>query len=542
MKQLTAHGGPMTLLKLMIVSSLVLSLLGVFTIAAPPTPPQVPTELPPEPNASITILQPDDGLYSKSATVTFRFTTLFDGSCDLYVNESDIHTWSSVSSATTSSFTDRSLTNGVYEWYLACTDTNGNSQETGTRLLTIDTTTPVLRLATPAGQQGEYADLNGSHFIPGTVSFNISNSSGVVDETSLVVNDDGTFSGAIFMKYNYAPGSYTFTSFQEGYPVTTQSVTYALAKRNVQVMTDKESYVPGETVQVTGIGFAPASSVTLWFLKPDQGTYVWSTPTDANGTISYAYVLSGRRATGQYTLNATDDRFPTLKDSITFTLEASGQPATKDPCPTQYTCLTSQPTNGVEEDYACTAGVCYGCSPGSHLDGSSCVADLTCTPQCQSGQWQCVGTQIAYCAPVNGCLLWGQGQNCSEGQQCSADAGCSTPNLPAPVTQKPSFLGGVSLLLLIGLAALLLIGGTVGYLAYEGKLDLHDLGGTLRGLLHPEARGPGTPDESDADEVKHFIFSQRARGYDDLTIRNALVERGWGEKEVDAIFQEIYKD
>jgi len=504
MGMLTAHGGSMTFLKLMLLFSLLLSLLCSIAIAAPPTPPPIPTESPPAENAAITILQPEDGFYSKNATVIYKFITRFEGSCDLYFDDSSINTWSTVSSDTTYSYTQRSLKSGVYKWFLSCLQADGAQQETDTMSFTIDTETPVLRLGWPTGEQGTSVELNGSHFIPGTVSFNISNSSGVVGEATFVVKGDGAFSGSIFMKYTYAPGGYTFTSFQEGYPGGTRSVTYTLTKRNVKVLTDKESYVAGETVKVTGSGFSPSSSVTLSFLKPDKGTFEQKATADLNGTISYAYVLSGKRAPGLYTLNATDVSYPTLIASITFTLEESEA----------LNGSGGQPPGGT--------------TPGDY-DGDG-VSD---------SQDNC---QTVYNPDQADVDSDGVGDACDPTDDSETTP---PPNLDdgtaPPETQSPSS-GGVSLLLLIGLAALLLIGGTVGYLAYEGKLDLHDLGTTIRGLLHPEARGSGAPDESDADEVKHFIFSQRARGYDDLTIRNALVERGWGEKEVDAIFQEIYSD
>ena len=110
-----------------------------------------------------------------------------------------------------------------------------------------------------------------------------------------------------------------------------------------------------------------------------------------------------------------------------------------------------------------------------------------------------------------------------------------------PGTQEPS--AGFPWLLVILGAFLAILLGTLGFLMAEGKLDFNNLGGSFSALFHPEARG-GAKKASSAqlEELKAFIFGQRSRDVDDLTIRNALVQRGWQEGDVDAVFQQLYED
>jgi hypothetical protein len=140
-----------------------------------------------------------------------------------------------------------------------------------------------------------------------------------------------------------------------------------------------------------------------------------------------------------------------------------------------------------------------------------------------------------------------------------------------PVLESPGLLSGVWGWVLIATVLLVLVGGFVGYLAYNGSLDLSSVDAfkeSLARLTGKEAPGSGGAaytaasahpssfesdfgsrqaamsapvSDADVETIKGFIFGERGKGFDDLTIRSALLGKGWEKAEVDHVFDLIYK-
>ena len=71
------------------------------------------------------------------------------------------------------------------------------------------------------------------------------------------------------------------------------------------ITTDKEDYSPGDTVIVSGSGFAPNSPITITVLRPDSTTdAVTGVTSDGSGAFTASYQLDG--ITGTYTVTARD--------------------------------------------------------------------------------------------------------------------------------------------------------------------------------------------------------------------------------------------
>jgi hypothetical protein len=64
------------------------------------------------------------------------------------------------------------------------------------------------------------------------------------------------------------------------------------------------SYVPGETAQITGAGFAPRCAVTLDVYIPDGSVDTADYTTDANGNFSGSYPIGS--VTGKYIFNVME--------------------------------------------------------------------------------------------------------------------------------------------------------------------------------------------------------------------------------------------
>jgi hypothetical protein len=139
------------------------------------------------------------------------------------------------------------------------------------------------------------------------------------------------------------------------------------------------------------------------------------------------------------------------------------------------------------------------------------------------------------------------------------DPGTSEPEDPlSPREESPEPIPASSSMpwkwILIPLLFLLVIGGILGYLVHNGTLDISSFGAmqtSLKDLFDGNltekqrtntplftAAKPSTGEEA---TIKDFISGERGKGFDDLTIRSALLAKGWDKGEVDRIFDELYK-
>lgn len=115
---------------------------------------------------------------------------------------------------------------------------------------------------------------------------------------------------------------------------------------------------------------------------------------------------------------------------------------------------------------------------------------------------------------------------------------------PAPAVEKGSYLWRV----LAGVLILALVAaGVGGYLVHQRSLDVSSLHGLKESAAHlfsgraPPAMSPVPLAPAEVVTVKAFIGQERAKGFDDLTIRSALLAKGWDKRTVDASFDELYR-
>ena len=89
------------------------------------------------------------------------------------------------------------------------------------------------------------------------------------------------------------------------------------------VATDKADYPPGETVHVTGGGYAPACDVEVWIERPDGVVESFIASTDLAGSFALDYLLPGPPGViGEYGITVHGLGGATLA-SMTFT-DAAG--------------------------------------------------------------------------------------------------------------------------------------------------------------------------------------------------------------------------
>jgi hypothetical protein len=103
--------------------------------------------------SSIILTSPDNNTNTSTAQPNFNFTAASDinttFTCELFIDDTGYGQNTSTSNNTATIIqANTSISQGVHSWYINCTDVNG-TQQSATRTLTVDTTTPSINLNSP---------------------------------------------------------------------------------------------------------------------------------------------------------------------------------------------------------------------------------------------------------------------------------------------------------------------------------------------------------------------------------------------------------
>ncbi|MDD9952903.1 MAG: hypothetical protein OXR66_01040 [Candidatus Woesearchaeota archaeon] len=134
------------------------------------------------------------------------------------------------------------------------------------------------------------------------------------------------------------------------------------------------------------------------------------------------------------------------------------------------------------------------------------------------------------------------------------------PSRPAPIPTEQATpvepeSGGWGWL--IPVFFLVVLGGVLGFLVYAGTVDVSSVDAFRKSVLNMFNGGlpQGTSTEKvpmsphlpakpvlahEVAKISTFIQQERERGFDDLTIRGALIEKGWQKETVDKVFDRVY--
>jgi hypothetical protein len=270
----------------------------------------------------------------------------------------------------------------------------------------------------------------------------------------------------------------------------------------------------GAPFTVVGEGFVPDDDVNI-YLTGRSSTISASAPTDEDGTFVYTYL--GALA-GTYALTARSVSNNRVLAAISVTVLAAAasphdEPEPGDPEP-QITVIGSS-KGDLEKDESDLAGQQLQSQPQDEL------------PSPEPEQTR----------------------------------------LPDELEQGQTDGGGLGWWWAL-ILAFVILGGLVGFLVYTGALDMGSWDGfqdSVRSMMEGDlsrkqvkevgkvslsranegssaslAQGTGPSRPQSTPTLSTFISAERRKGFDDLTIRNALIGRGWDKAAVDRTFDELY--
>ncbi|MBN2053006.1 hypothetical protein JW756_05875 [Candidatus Woesearchaeota archaeon] len=208
----------------------------------------------------VNAISPDNGNSTSNNPPNFYFnytdSISSTASCTLFINSTMYGINSSVINNTQTNITaNATLTEGHYNWNVTCTDQAGNSAGSTSRSLTIKVGPTISNAAASPNRTGIGQQV--------TISADINDSNGVSSARVIITKPDSqnvtatmTNISASTYQYNYTPwtpGTYKFSivaNDTEGTESTLDPYFYVYANSDVLVLTEKDSYVNNENVNL----------------------------------------------------------------------------------------------------------------------------------------------------------------------------------------------------------------------------------------------------------------------------------------------------
>lgn len=447
---------------------------------------------------------------------------------------------------------------GIYRWNITC---NAYSRATNSRtnkLTILSTPAQSVTLAVDKNSYypGETIRLTGSRFdtradLYITLSVEDDNYP-IEDDLTDKTGNTGIFSFSYDLDFDSEEGTYTFHVVSESDASKEGIVTFEVKIPHPSIRLNR-NVLPNETIDVRGSNFFPDLELTFVVKKGSTKTVDETFDADEDGDFTYSF--NAGNVLGDYKVIVTQEDSD-LEVSKNFTvLEVL-------PLQTFYRDADNDGFGLLSDSRRATI------RPAGYVDiyGDCNDQRINIHPDklevCDGIDNDCDGLVDT------GDLCTGSGKECSAGQCKVVQSSSSTsvyapPPATEPINEQPAEVNPVipvpnfqddeesSLLwwILIPLLALILIaGGFVGFVAYEGYLDTSSPGAFIDGVKKSLGIVDPTPvvtsvtvPKGDYDLLSKFITGKRGEGYDDLTIRNSLIKKGWKEAEIDSVFDEIYQ-
>jgi hypothetical protein len=428
---------------------------------------------------------------------------------------------------------------GIHRFDVNCT--NGTWSASATRMTNISNSTPgeTLGISPKEAYPGDEVTIQGTFGLFEDVKLTIKDPAGISATYNLTTGS----AGKISFKYNVSltprKGLHVATAVSESNE--TRNGTFTVLERTPVIMIagNKTNVTQGKPFVLEGKRFLPRDEITLT-LTGGSASIVNKTNTSDDGAFSFLY--PGTLSARSYTINARSKLDPATLATLSFNVIAE---ANASVCGNGKLEATEQCDSGTANgacpaacSATCRTNACAACGNGIIEGAEDCDDGLyngACPATCSSS---CAENECAYVPEPD-----------LENDDDLEPVDPEPESLP-PIEEQPADIEGSGFMwLIIPMVLVLLIGGAGGYLAYNGTLDFSSAGSlkaSLSSLFSGSApvarREEQHLDNAERQTIKSFIYGERGKGFDDLTIRSALLEKGWDKSEVDNVFDEIYNE
>jgi hypothetical protein len=301
-------------------------------------------------------------------------------------------------------------------------------------------------------------------------------------------------------------GNYTVVVFSQDDTENISQSKFTVKQRvpYMEVAGNPSTIRAGYAVYIFGEQFLPSDNVTL-ALTGGGLLLTNKTRTDVDGIFTFGYP-DGFRA-GTYALVAKSTTDSDITARMNFTVVESSSSSSRSSSSSLSSGSSSSGSYSSSDDWSDSSG------------GSS------------SDDWSRSSSDSS-----------------DDGGSSSYDDGSSSSGSSQdPIIEDPAPVSSFRwLYFLIGFVVI--VGGLFGYLVYNGSIDLSSgeaFSESIRRIFSadaPSSGGAARIDPGEEQTIRSFIYGERHKGFDDLTIRSALVAKGWDKYEVDRIFDEIYQN
>lgn len=476
---------------------------------------------------ALTVVSPDDGDELPSGNIDFVFELtnpyLYDD-CYITINDSSYETDSegniNLPAIARASYTITAelIFDGTYEWFITCK--GSATLKSNTYDIVIDDSIPLPGSIDVDITNENYPsypiEISVKDYSKGGFSRN-SEVNLVIEYDDVKVKEDTitTVSGAIdYVFYSDSDadlGRYTVYLENADDDDENASGTFNLIEPEANIRLTG-SVVVGDSLKIVGNGFALEDDVDLTVYKNTTKVKELSATTDDDG---YFQIYYNTTSVGIFSVYAETSGTSIFNDTDSF--EVIAQTTTAVTPPTAVT-----PSGGADAAVTPSGG-----------------ADTSITPTVTSPP-----SVVNPPSPTDSST-----NNLNSGSNDDHNNNDFVIDEPSyePTEQKSS----AWIWVLIGFLLVILIGGGVaGYMYYtnqhtDSSIDAINMPPIGSSNIAPSNIAPSNiaPPVNDDDMVtlSNFINGERSKGYDDLTIRNALLQKGWEEIEVDHVFDEMYK-
>lgn len=279
-----------------------------YTVLVDTTPPAIALEA------------PEDNNYTEESTNNFYFnvTDIMTGisNCKLYVDGSEKDSANSPAEGQTITLS-ASLTNGDHDWWVNCTDSNGWTNMSEVRNISVNVLTPLIVTDKSSYEQGQQAIITGENWhnnVVVTINISLTNNSNYLFNTTS--NGTGYIDTTYNVSYDHPLGQQNLTAYEYLQPSQNDTVTFSVAAKTATIEVENPTYYEGQPVYINGTGFSPNGTVTIQL--SNDGSY--NRDTDTNGAFNFTYNLSYSTTLGLWDVTVTDDAYQNLNDTANFTV------------------------------------------------------------------------------------------------------------------------------------------------------------------------------------------------------------------------------